>query len=235
MTEMAGQPCERGTGTALRIECHLDGEVHLPDHWIALDALVAYAVVIREGLPPLDCQPDRRPVPIEIPIEREPGGRFHLATLGVYTEELHRLTYQHRRFPLDQAQTLGLRTIRRVQIDAGPSKSYRIPRPVTHVAGDVIRFWCVGDADRLRVLLELIMHLGRKRAAGMGRIRAWTVEPCEPWGPGFPVVGSDGKPLRQLPLDWPGLVEPQEAIRRITYPYYSTWVEEELLAVPEWL
>ena len=52
---------------------------------------------------------------------------------------------------------------------------------------------------------------------------------CEPWD-GFPVM-RDGKPLRPLPPDWPGLVDPEMGYSCVTYPYWLAEAED-VCAVP---
>lgn len=73
---------------------------------------------------------------------------------------------------------------------------------------------------RVRELLALVTHLGKRRAVGLGRVERWEVLPCEPWE-GFPVL-RDGRPLRPLPTDWPGLVEYDLGLRTLSYPYWDS-------------
>src|SRR6185503_291310 len=96
-------------------------------------------------------------------------------------------------------------TVRRVQLTAGATKSYRIPVEVGYLKGARAEWYCVGDADPIRSLLCHVTHLGKKRSVGKGEIAAWIVEECDAWK-GFPIV-RDGKPLRPLPLDWPGVTD----------------------------
>jgi len=200
----------------LAITARLMGAISMPDRPLAIDALLAYAVVLCDHIVPAST-PDEV-VPIEIPIEREPGGRFHLCSHAIYTVEATETRWQNRRPVIPEAQAMG-RSIKRIQISAGLSKGYRIPYEAIHVEGDELRWWAIGDRAEIEDLLGLIGHLGKKRAAGLGRVAEWLVEPCEPWGEGFPVV-LDGQPLRPLPRDWPGLAE-DVAVERctITYPY----------------
>ena len=213
----------------LMVTAQLAGGISLPGGPLALDALLAAAVAVREQLPPAMNAGELSP--IEIPIQREPAGRFHLASFSAGSADQYEVRYTHRRFPVGEAQGLMDRKVRRVQINAGPAKSYRIPMEVQHIAGDELRWWCLGDPAPIEDLLGLVHHLGKRRGVGLGRVLAWTVEPCEPWADGFPIV-LDGQPLRTLPVDWPGLVEPATAYRTLTYPY---WLQqtEQLCAVVE--
>lgn len=203
----------------LTITAQLQGAISMPDRPLALDALLAYAAALRDHIPPAT-RPDEV-VSIEIPVKREPDGRFHLCSHATYTVEQAETRYQNRRPVIAEAQAMG-KGIKRLQINAGLSKGYRIPYEAIHLEGDELRWWAIGDRAKIEDLLELISHLGKKRAAGLGRVARWHVAPCKPWGPGFPIMHV-GRPMRPLPVDWPGLAS-DAALERctITYPYPRT-------------
>lgn len=213
--------------TNLVVTAQLAGQLAMPDGPIALDGILAAAVAVRDGLPPVVTPVSI--LPIEIPVEREPGGRFHLASFAAFEWEAFERRHIHRRFPVAEAQAIAGPKLRRINISTGPAKSYRIPLEVGHLVDDNLTWWCRGDAVAIRDLLALISHLGKRRAVGLGRVRSWDVRACRPW-PGFPVV-RDGLPLRTLPPDWPGLDRPTLAYRTMTYPYWLR-ADEELCAVP---
>lgn len=211
----------------LVVTAKIAGAVSMPWAPIALDGLLAYAVAQREQLPPavagLPCEP------IEIPVAREPGGRFHLASVSQQVVEARELRWINRRFPLEQGQTLGDKKLRRITLTTGPSKSYRIPLETQHLVEDTLAWWCIGDAEQIRGLLVEITHLGKKRSVGLGEVREWTVAPCVPWK-GFPVL-VDGYPSRPLPLDWPGLAADADVqMRCLTFPYFDRTRETECAA-----
>lgn len=214
----------------LAITAWLRGGIALPRGPLALDALLAWRVSQDLALtPPRSADECER---IDIPVQLEPGGRFHLCSFSESSPEAFEVRYVNRRAPLEQYQLRGNAKVRRVQITAGPDKSYRNPLEVQYVAGDSLRWWCVGDADAIAELLSRVFYLGKKRNIGLGRVARWDVAPCEPWGDGFPVV-RDGAPLRPLPLDWPGLgSNPPQAFRTLTYPYWDH-AREELCACPQ--
>lgn len=215
--------------TPLRVVATLAGPVALPYHPLALDALLAYAVCERDEIPPAMLASQIQP--IEIPVEREPQRRFHLASVGAYQLDQSELRYVHKRAPIEQYQSIGSDKIKRVQITAGPNKSYRIPLEVKHVVDDQITWWCIGDAEPIRELLAMVTHLGKRRAVGVGRVASWVVDDMPETWPGFPVVSGDGAPLRTLPPDWPGLRDPRTALGVLTYPYWDQ-SREALCAVP---
>ena len=210
--------------TPLVVTARIDGQISLPNGPLALDALLMSAVATRDGLPP-----PPPVVPIEIPIAKEPGGRFHLCSFSVGTLSEFDRRFVNRRAPVEQYQTIGPQS-GRVQITAGHDKSYRLPLEVGHVDGGELRWFCVGDAEPIRALLGCIPYLGKKRSVGLGRVREWRVEPIEPWN-GFPVL-VEGRPLRTLPLDWPGLAPDSPTAYRVLSPPYWQHEREELSACP---
>lgn len=165
---------------------------------IHLDALLAGAVAMRDGmlLAPLTLADIR---PIQLPLQRSECGRYWLASAGVYQERCSELRHWHWRAPWVEYARLGdAKKCRRVQLTTGENKSYRCPYEVKVPVDGVIQWWAIGDVDEVRALLRLIHYLGKRRGSGKGRVAEWHVEPCEPWGKGFP-VRQGGEPLRNLP------------------------------------
>lgn len=215
--------------TPLRIEAILSGGICLPNGPIALDALLMAAVGLRDGLPPPASAHACLDLPI--PIAKSECERLYLASLGHFEVEARESEYTNRRFPLAEAQELGGAKLRRIQINAGPSKSYRIPRERLHLTEDRMTWWAVGDADGVRDLLtEWVYYLGKRRGVGLGKVREWRVSECEPWGDGFPVA-RDGAPTRPLPIDWPGVDwgASERAYAAIKPPYWAHHRREECL------
>lgn len=227
-----GEPCPRGAGKPLRVTARLAEGIVLRAP-IMLDGLLAWAVSAEHRLlPPVSGQ--RGPT-IEIPIEREPGGRFHLCSQGLHEVEASELRHKNRRAPVMEMARLGSSKISRVQISVGANKSYRVPYALEHLRDNEITWYCIGDPDRVMSLLRHVHYLGRHRGAGKGRLdlhgEPWRVEECEPWGDGFPVVDVEGQPMRPLPVDYPGLGAVSTALRTLTYPYYDM-TRHEFCAVP---
>lgn len=213
----------------LVVTARLSGGIALPNGPLALDALLMAARAARDGLPPLSVVGLQNAVDLEIPIARSECGRLHLASFAQYAVDETEASWISRKFPIPEAQMLGEARFKRVNISAGAQKSYRLPLELIHVVDDTLTWWCVGDAEGLRELLLGVTHLGKRRAAGKGRVVQWAVEPCEPW-PGFPVL-RDGRPTRTLPLDWPGLEDYDRAFRVLTPPYWDHAREQEC-AIP---
>lgn len=199
---------------------------------LMLDALLAWAVSAERRLLPLLSGQDTEP--IEIPIQREPAGRFHLCSEGFAQVDAHETRFKQRRAPVMQFARLGADRIKRVDIATGANKGYRVPYELQLLAGNKIEWWCLGEPDEISRLLGLVRYVGKYRGSGKGRLdihgTPWTVAPCEPWE-GFPVV-RDGKPLRPLPLDWQGLREPRQGFRTLTHPSWDH-SNENLCAIPD--
>lgn len=203
----------------------LGGPLSLPNGYIHLDGPVAYAVVIRDGIRPAMIESEL--VPIEIPIEREPKGRFHLASAAYVRWEIHEKKFTNRRFPVERAAVMS--TMTRVRIDAGAQKSYRIPLEVGRVEGDALTWYAIGEPEELRSLLALLPGIGKRRGVGLGAVREWLVEQVEAW-PGFPVLTPTGEPLRHLPAEeYPRPTDVR--IGRLTYPYWLR-TDETMVTVP---
>jgi hypothetical protein len=215
--------------TPLRVQARIVGQVAMPHAPIALDSLLAAMVCLREGRA---AATPAEVVPIQIPVEREPRGRFHLASCCECKIDHHRLKYINRRFPIDEAQMFGA-GVKSLNIAGGPAKSYRLPLDTVFLVDDLLTWWCVGVEDDVRELLSMCMGLGKRRGVGLGVVTGWTVEPCDTWD-GFPVV-RNGRALRNLPVDWPGLVEPNIGYGNLTYPYQAQLnPNEREIATPEW-
>lgn len=214
----------------LHITATLAGPIGLPYQPIALDALLGYALTQRDGIDPAATAAECAILPI--PLAVSPCGRYYLASAAVGAVEERGLGHTHRRFPVEQAQLFG-RRLGNLKITAGPAKSYRIPREESHLIGDRLEWWAVGDLDAVRELLGWVTHLGKRRAVGLGRVASWRVVPCAPWGKGFP-VSRDGVPLRTLPANHPGIPESWPRTLGVLAPPY--WLVEwsEPCVMPEW-
>src|SRR3970282_728114 len=187
------------------------GPVGMAGGPIAIDALLMATQARIDNLPPIDVGGFAR---IEIPIAVEPGGRFHLASFSVGSFEAYDRHWINRRFPIEQAQTIGTHRLKRIRITAGAQKSYRIPMEVGYLVDSRLDWYAIGDADRIQALLSHVSFVGKRRSTGKGEVERWIVEPCDAWGDGFPLV-RNGRALRPLPPDWRGLDAPELAYRNV--------------------
>ena len=110
---VVGEPCDPACAAPLRVTATLRGPVvSVP----GLDSLLAYAVALLAGREPLT-HGDAGPL-VEIPILREPAGRFHLCSAPVYAEAHYETRHRNRRFPMVEAQMLAAPDVRRINIPA---------------------------------------------------------------------------------------------------------------------
>ena len=209
--------------TPLRVHAAVSGPIFLPEEAPRLDALLAFQVCREHGRLCFDAS---QAGPVDIPLQLEPQGRFHLCSEGQYTEVASELQYTIRRPAIEVMQRFAAPKLRRIRITAGANKAYRMPRPVSYLE-DGITWWCSGDRGEVTRLLAAMTHLGKKRGAGLGVVDRWTIDPCEEWE-GFP-VSRDGAPLRTLPVDWPHAVGARCGFRVLTYPYWDLSKEEPCL------
>lgn len=194
---------------------------------VMLDGLLASVVAQERGLSPPRCAAEC--VPIDIPIALEPRGRFHLCSEASCSEQLFaRTEYIHKRPPVAEMAFLGPSKFTRINIKAGEDKGWRVPCPGEFYQR--LTWHCVGDPDRILDLLGHVTALGGRRRHGVGHVRSWHVDPCELVDGALCLI--DGRPMRALPLDWPGVdPESRRALRNLTFPYYLRETQE-LLWVP---
>lgn len=84
----------------------------------------------------------------------------------------------------------------KVTTGSGSYRGYRMPVAYRHALSIS---WCVrGEPERIRKLLGLMTHLGKKADQGWGAVIEWTVEPAaEDWS----VHDASGAPTRAIPGD----------------------------------
>lgn len=82
-------------------------------------------------------------------------------------------------------------------LGAGPFKAFDVAYPT--LTAEKLRWCAIGDVERVRCLLSLVTHIGKKSTTGMGAVQAWSIEPC------------DSCPIeRRFSLEdgWPGAIRP---------------------------
>lgn len=218
--------------TPLRITAQLAGPLMRPSGGtIMLDSLLIYVEARRRNLAPpaVDHEPDDVP----IPLARDDRTGIYLCSDVLAQADAYEVRYTRRRFPVSEAIQFGNQA-RPVNVNpaGGLTKSVNRPDEMVHPEDAAVRWFALGDEAAVRELLGFVTHLGKMRGHGRGEVMRWTVEACEPW-PGFPVL-YQGRPLRALPVDWPGL-DPrcQRDYRVLRPPYYWRAAERtELCAVP---
>lgn len=154
------------------------------DHPIYLDALLAWARVNEaEALK----HPDPWPLQSDLPLERAGGGEdwvwqasrleFEPAGPRQIVSALRKCDPD--RFYRDFQQKFWVpsrgNTPPVINTDSGQLRAYQYFYPVQWM--EKAEAWCVGDEDRVRLLLNRLHHLGKLGRNGYGLIQSITVEP----------------------------------------------------------
>lgn len=208
------------THEPLVIRAHVSQEIVLREP-LALDALLMALVARRDRLPPFEVT-RATGGSLELPIPVAQAHGVYLATCARPTWAARELRQKNRRAPIEQLARLStMRT--KVDVSSGPNKAYRTPYEAG-LLSEPLTWWCLGEREGVEELLLLCTRLGRHIGSGYGRVDRWEVERCEPW-PGFPAV-RDGAPLRNLPLDYPGVVRGTQGWAAVRPPYWEREAEE---------
>ncbi len=214
----------------LRITAHLRGAFQrAPGGTCMLDAMLGSVIARRLGLAPPG--EDNPPADLDIPIARDVATGVYLCSDVLGETEEYEVRFLNRRFPVSELIRHGdPARMGTVNPQLGMTKSKRVPMEVHHAAGSALRWYALGEASMVRDLLTDLTHVSRMRGHGFGEVSRWVVEPCEAWE-GFPVV-YQGRPLRALPTDWPGLAPHcQRDYRVLTPPYWWHAAERATLCV----
>jgi CRISPR type IV-associated protein Csf3 len=212
----------------LEIMVKLNGPIILSNTPLALDSLLAYWVAVLNELP--QAHGLEEVIDIEIPVIKSKCKRFHLCSHSISNVDFVCNKYINRSIVIDKCQMLG-KNISRVQVNGGPSKGHRMSVESFYMKRELMIWWCIGDKREIEMLLKHVRYLGKRRGTGHGKVDWWSINRCDPWNDGFPVV-RNGRPLRPLPYDWPGLVDPFITYGTLTYPYWM-YERNEKIACPE--
>jgi len=116
---------------------------------------------------------------------------------------------------------------RRGKIDTSAAmyKAYRMP--MYYRSALWVRWYLVGDIEKIRYLLATVTHIGKKISQGWGRVAKWEVdEVAEDWS-----IWRDGKLMRGIPVY--NLPKDVRATRRVSYgvrpPYWDKRNHMELV------
>lgn len=191
--------------------------------YVHLDALLAYAVCVRDEIPMATREDEL--VDVEIPVSKDPLGFYH-ASVGIFDWEFRERAYLNRRFPLEEA--VRRTKMKRVNLSAGAQKHFRIPYERGALIGDEMRFYAIGEREKVTELISFITHIGARRATGNGEVKEWEISEAEGWE-GFPVLSPEGEPLRHLPEGFPGVTKGGARYGNLTYPYWRRSTEELVL------
>lgn len=206
----------------LHVRAHVSQQLVLRGGTIALDAVLEWILWNRgTERPHVSSRPSETHPELATVVSFEKG----IALCSHAKPELFEMEtrYTNRRMPLNLARHLCDGT-RRINMSVGAEKSYHVPYSAGLLRAGFVEWWLMGDLVRVSSLLRLTSHLGARRGVGYGRVDRWEVNRCDTWE-GFPVL-RDGRPLRPLPHDWPGVFEAVPGFATLRAPYWDLTKEE---------
>lgn len=162
--------------TPLVVRCE-EPQGYLPpeaDGALHLDSLLAHAVVKAWTGPPIQwsaAQANVVPVPLAC-LWVSPHGLPLWASTPLVPHDLAVwASHWHKRYPSDRAHW-GKRQV--ANLSAGRWKEFRVP--IRRHGASALTALCVGHAPTITRLLEQLAFVGKRPAAGYGRVRRWVVE-----------------------------------------------------------
>ncbi len=103
----------------------------------------------------------------------------------------------------------------RVQIKRGCYRAYHMP--IFYRSALYVEWYCRGDVEQIGALLAPVMHIGKKRSQGWGRVVRWEIErQAEDWS-----VWQAGRLMRTLPILAASDLSQAQAWYGIRPPYYE--------------
>lgn len=192
----------------------IDGRINSSNGLLMLDSILYHAWFIKHAPHVLEGRGDTKyDGNIGLPLRQLPGNRW-FASKGIYEEVEQGIEFINKRpdfFGADKADFLDAEKGIICQT-AGKYRAYRIPNIIRTIKDGVIIFYAVGHRKEVEEMLNLIPSVGKKYAAGFGKVREWIVEEIDNdytlWHPDHglmrPIeVGSDeavGLDLKNYPI-----------------------------------
>lgn len=179
-----------------------DGRVASIDGRLFLDSIMAYSWML-ENHPEqvtLNNAATDKAIDIDLSCALEKRGEgddwFWACSMGQFEEKCETIEYAHKRVsPMAAERYVDFGRRRgKIVTGGGPYKSWRKPILVKLIPS--VTWYCVGDAEEIKRLLEPITHIGGRRGSGYGLVREWRVEP---WDEDWSVYGRNGELMRPLP------------------------------------
>lgn len=162
---------------ALRIVAHLRNGYAAEDPWSpAIDGILAYWMLREQIGDEMDLTPRDQMRPVEgLPLSTSAAGDlwWYDCSSPIVDEATRHVGHFHRRFDATLAECHMQPQKARVNVKAGPMKQSRIS--LQRIVCAKVTWFAVGDRDEVERLLRRCTHIGRRRAAGMGRVLSWDV------------------------------------------------------------
>lgn len=146
--------------------------VHAEDHLTHLDAILSAAALtshpVASGFKGQVCS---LPLPLELAWV-SPAGQplWACSPLVPLDAPVASREYWHKRYPSHRAE-FGDKLS--ADTSAGRNREYRVPLHAESVT--TLHAVCIGHAEEVQQLLEVVTHIGKKGSMGYGRVARWSV------------------------------------------------------------
>lgn len=184
------------------------------DNALHFDGILSQAVLTAHPCAPqFNGQACIVPLPLDILWISPKGLPLWAASDMAPSEQIAAREYWHKRYPSHRAD-FGAKMA--AVTTAGRWKEYRVP--LNAVRSDRSRAVAIGNKDEIDRLLKFISHIGKKGAAGYGRVSAWTVTALDADNPLDLVLASKAVPVEcAAMMDLQGKYSP---LKGWTPPYW---------------
>jgi len=183
------------TTAALQVDCHLLAPAAISGY-LCLDGLLAWAVWQTALGPDGANVPTNNGVIYEIPLPLAQVGSVWAASAALYPAgRAERVTRYRRRWPDDPYTEQWAQLPKKLITFGFDFKDKDLPVPLTVTS--LVRWYARGDKAAVEQLLQLVTHLGKRHAAGTGRIGRWEVTEIEE----DRSIWWDGRLMRPVPIE----------------------------------
>lgn len=159
----------------------IDGRINSSNGLLMLDSILYHAWFIKHAPHVLEGHGEARyDGNIGLPLRQLPGNRW-CASKGIYEEIEQSVEFINKRPDFFGADKINFLDMDKGIIcqTAGKYRAYRIPNIIRTIKDGIITFYAVGHKNEIEEMLNLIPSLGKKYAAGFGKIKKWVVEEAE--------------------------------------------------------
>ena len=186
------------TTRPLKVTCKLyDGRINSMDGLIYFDSILyhawfcKYAPEVIRG----EAKYEGPKQHFGLPLTMYKDMRY-AASLGFYKQYEQHIEYWNKRPDFTNGKNSRyLNAKGKVDVGAGKLKAYHFPNVIRTVSD--IEFYCCGTPEKIVDLLSYIPAVGKKPAAGWGKVKEWIVEPIEE---DYSTFGPYGL-MRPMPVD----------------------------------
>jgi len=162
---------------SLRIVAHLRNGYAAEDPWSpSIDGIIAYWLLREQLGDEMDLVPRDQMRAVEgLPLGVSRAGAlwWYDCSSPIVDEAGRHIRHFHRRFDAALAEPFLAPQKARINVQAGPTKQARLTTQT--IICNKITWMAIGDGDEVARLLRRCSHVGRRRAAGNGRVVRWEV------------------------------------------------------------